>query len=215
MSTSHTRIGRAARPVVIVLASGVLAVLTVAAARGRLAPVPPPAAADPPVLHPEVIRKPSGPPQVRTGQVDAGGQPVQVACNVCHTTRPTNLATNSGGQLIEFHQGLKVQHGGLSCASCHNPTDGYASLRLADGRSVPYTEVMQLCAQCHGTAYRDYQHGSHGGMTGYWDRSRGARARNNCIDCHDPHSPGYPLVRPAPGPRDRFLTAPHQGGSHD
>ena len=59
---------------------------------------------------------------------------------------------------------------------------------------------MTLCAQCHGPQFRDYQHGAHGGMTGYWDLTKGGRMRNNCIDCHDPHAPKYPTVTPGPRP---------------
>jgi hypothetical protein len=69
--------------------------------------------------------------------------------------------------------------------------------------------VMDLCGQCHGPQARDYAHGAHGGMTGYWDLSRGPRERNNCIDCHDPHAPAFPKVRPVFAPKDRF--PPHQG----
>ena len=89
--------------------------------------------------------------------------------------------------------------------SCHNAAEGYGSLRLADGKSLPYSEVMTLCAQCHGPQYRDYLHGAHGGMTGHWDLTKGGRYRNNCIDCHDSHAPKYPTVMPAAGPNDRFL----------
>jgi hypothetical protein len=70
---------------------------------------------------------------------------------------------------------------------------------------------MTLCAQCHGPQFRDYQHGAHGGMSGFWDLSKGGRTRNNCIDCHDPHAPKYPTVTPARGPNDRFQT----GGGHE
>jgi hypothetical protein len=68
---------------------------------------------------------------------------------------------------------------------------------------LPFSAVTQLCGQCHGPQKRDYDHGAHGGMTGYWDRSLGPRKRNPCTACHSPHSPAYPQVWPAPGPRDR------------
>lgn len=152
------------------------------------------------------IRKPAGPPRIQTGFSDAHGQPVTVACDVCHTTRPANPQARLGMELTTFHQGLKGKHGQLTCISCHHPTEGYQSLRLADGQSVAFVDVMQLCAQCHGPQYRDYQHGSHGGMAGYWDLSKGPRYRNNCVDCHDPHAPRYPIVQPARGPNDRFLS---------
>ncbi|WP_145244319.1 cytochrome c3 family protein [Urbifossiella limnaea] len=156
--------------------------------------------------HPVVVRTPPGPPVVPTGTVDEKGRPVSIACATCHASNPANPEAKLGTPLTRFHQGLTGKHGNLTCTSCHNPADGYASLRLADGKSVPYTAVMTLCAQCHGPQFRDYQHGAHGGMTGHWDLSKGGRSRNNCVDCHDPHAPKYPTVTPAPGPNDRFQT---------
>jgi hypothetical protein len=160
---------------------------------------------------PVTIRKPAGPPLLNTGAVDEKGNPVTIACSTCHATKPANPDARLGTALTRFHQGLVGKHGNLACSACHNPADGYASLRLADGNRVPYSEVMTLCAQCHGPQYRDYQHGAHGGMTGHWDLTKGGRVRNNCIDCHDPHAPKYPTVAPAPGPNDRFQT----GGGHE
>jgi formate-dependent nitrite reductase cytochrome c552 subunit len=163
---------------------------------------------------------PDGPPVVNTGSVDAAGRPVTISCGTCHTTNAPNPQARLGTDLTRFHQGLKSAHGNLACVACHNPAEGYGSLRLADGASLPYPEVMQLCAQCHGPQYRDYQHGSHGGMTGHWDLTRGGRLRNNCVDCHDPHAPKYPTVRPADGPRDRGgahpdASEPRKGAGHE
>lgn len=166
---------------------------------------------DPAMRHPVLVRTPLGPPSVPTGTFDEKGRPVTIACATCHATKPANAEAKLGTSLTLFHQGLVGKHGNLTCTSCHNPADGYASLRLADGKSVPYTAVMMLCAQCHGPQFRDYQHGAHGGMTGYWDLTKGGRQRNSCVDCHDSHTPKYPTVSPAPGPNDRFQT----GGSHE
>ena len=161
--------------------------------------------------HPVVVRKPVGRPAVPLGTFDEKGNPLSAACATCHATKSANADAKLGTPLTQFHQGLVGKHGNLSCTSCHNPTDGYASLRLADGKTVPYSEVMTLCAQCHGPQFRDYQHGAHGGMTGYLDLTQGGRVRNTCIDCHDPHAPKYPTVTPARGPDDRFQT----GGGHE
>jgi formate-dependent nitrite reductase cytochrome c552 subunit len=154
-------------------------------------------------LHPVTIQRPAGPPRVNTSTTNFHGQAVTVACGTCHTTTQPNARTRTSAALVQFHQGLKYAHGELTCLSCHNPSD-YDTLRLADGRSVDFTDVMTLCGQCHGPQLRDYQHGAHGGMTGYWDLSRGPRTRNNCVNCHDPHSPKYPLARPVFPPRDRI-----------
>ena len=153
---------------------------------------------------PTTIRKPAGPPRVFTGIKDAAGQPVTVSCSTCHATRRPNLENKVVADLNEFHATLKISHGTVSCLACHNSAD-YDALKLADGTRVEYTEVMTLCAQCHGQQMRDYEHGTHGGMNGYWDLTRGPREKNNCVDCHNPHSPQFPKMIPTFKPRDRFL----------
>ena len=169
----------------------------------RTVPAPVVSAAPAGERHPVVIQKPAGPPTIMLGTQDEKGNALTAGCATCHTTKPVNTSAQLGTPLTQFHQGLVGKHGNLSCISCHNPDEGYASLRLADGKRVPYTEVMTLCAQCHGPQFRDYQHGAHGGMTGYWDLTKGGRTRNSCINCHDPHAPKYPIVQPARGPNDR------------
>ncbi|HRP62273.1 MAG TPA: cytochrome c3 family protein [Phycisphaerales bacterium] len=161
-------------------------------------------------LFPVHINRPAGPPRIDTGMLDDFGRPVTVSCMSCHTTQAPNFATRSGDELLHFHQGLHFAHGGLSCLSCHNP-ENYNTLRLADGSTLEYPNVMNLCAQCHTKQANDYAHGAHGGMNGYWDLSRGPRTRLNCIDCHDPHAPAFPHMRPTFKPRDRFLAPPHRG----
>jgi formate-dependent nitrite reductase cytochrome c552 subunit len=153
------------------------------------------------------IRKPAGPPRVVTAVQDAHGALVTVACSTCHTTRPPNPENRTAKDLDEFHGGMAFSHGTVSCLSCHNPND-YDSLKLADGRRVEFTEVMTLCGQCHGPQLKDYEHGAHGGMNGYWDLTRGPRTKNNCVDCHHPHAPQFPKMQPTFKPRDRFLGPP-------
>lgn len=153
---------------------------------------------------PVIVNKPVGPPQVLTGLDDVHGNPITVACATCHSTRPPNTENKTGSDLDEFHASLTVNHGSLSCLSCHNPSD-YDSLKLADGSRVEFTDVMTLCAQCHGSQMRDFEHGVHGGMNGYWDLSRGPQTKNNCVDCHQPHHPRFPKMQPTFKPRDRFL----------
>lgn len=155
--------------------------------------------------HPIIINRPGLMPMVDSGKKDRGGNPVMIRCNNCHDTKKPNTLTEDASQLKDFHQHLNFKHTPLKCASCHNPDD-YESLRLADGSTVSFSNVMQLCAQCHGPQYRDYQNGSHGGMTGYWDLTRGPRKRNNCVECHDAHAPAYPKVMPVFPPKTRAGT---------
>ena len=166
-------------------------------------------------LYPVVIRQPPIPQGIPTGALDAHGQPISLKCFSCHSVRESNPHTSQSADLNEFHQGLMMAHGQLTCISCHDAKDGYSSLKLADGRTLAFSESMTLCAQCHGPQFRDYQHGSHGGMTGHWDLTQGGRTRNHCLHCHDPHAPKYPQFSPVAGPRDRFHPAVSTGKSHE
>lgn len=162
------------------------------------------------------INRPSGPPVIEL--IDATGaiHGTSLSCSSCHSLREPDLTNRRPADLTTFHENLAFVHGDLSCLSCHNPDD-YDALRLADGTRVEYTDVMTLCSQCHGPQARDYAHGAHGGMNGYWDLTRGPRTRNNCVDCHDPHVPAFPSMRPTFKPRDRFLNPPHaaEDSNHD
>lgn len=151
------------------------------------------------------ISLPDGPPRVMTDRVDSLGRAVTVSCAACHSNFEPNAARRSADEPpMIFHQGLTFEHGNLSCATCHNPDD-YNALRLADGTRIEYRQVMESCSQCHAPQARDYERGLHGGMTGYWDTTRGPQRRKSCIDCHDPHAPKFPTMTPTFKPIDRFL----------
>jgi hypothetical protein len=153
-------------------------------------------------LYPVLIRQPDAPAKIDSGQVDIRGDAVMVSCATCHSVlKPADLTVDASR--AQFHKGLQVTHGNISCRACHDRTN-FDQLALADGTAVPFTEVMTLCSQCHGTQARDYHNGSHGGMTGHWDRTKGPQHRNGCTDCHDPHAPAFPQVTPAFSPQDRF-----------
>lgn len=153
--------------------------------------------------HPVLVRKPSGPPRIELAGVDPQGRVGSVACSTCHGIRQPNLENKTVATLDEFHQGMAFVHGGIACYACHNPTEPDA-LRLADGSSVAYQDVMTLCSQCHSKQAESFAHGAHGGMNGHWDLSRGPQVKNNCIDCHDPHVPRYPKMIVGFKPKDRF-----------
>jgi formate-dependent nitrite reductase cytochrome c552 subunit len=193
----------------LLAASGIAvgAFQVLASAQGFRESVPAASAAKPDHF-PVLINRPSGPPQVATGQTNFLGKPVFAACVACHTTTKPNLESRRTEDLDQFHQGLKYQHGNLTCLSCHNSSD-YETLRLADTRPVEFSDSMTLCSQCHGPQRRDYDMGLHGGMNGHWDLTRGGRTRNTCVDCHDPHTPAFPLVLPVLPPRDR-ISVPKQ-----
>lgn len=163
--------------------------------------------------HRVTIHQPDSLTSIATSETNARGETVGIPCGTCHEVReePHALPT-SAAELGGPHEGLQFDHGDNACASCHHP-ERYDQLRLASGEAIPLTDAMRLCAQCHGTQKRDYDHGAHGGMRGHWDLASGPRERNHCVDCHDPHAPAFPSYEPVFRPRDRFLG--EHGGGHE
>jgi len=162
-----------------------------------------------------VVHSPPKLTSIESPTKDGLGRDVRVSCVTCHGIRDAGAGfPATAAALKEFHVGLVVQHGTLPCGSCHvSRTGGTPMLHLADGTELATEETLRLCAQCHGPKYQDYLHGSHGGMNGYWDLSRGPRLRNHCVDCHDPHMPKFPPSRPVLPPKDRFV-APTASEAH-
>ena len=153
----------------------------------------------PEVVYAEEIKVPEGIGKLNTKELDVHGKPIGVSCATCHA--PGKPMARRAEEVDAFHSGLTFAHGNLICASCHHP-DQRDTLRLASGEALAFESVIELCGQCHGTQMRDYRHGAHGGMQGFWDQSKGKRVRNNCVHCHDAHAPAYPTVMPARPPAD-------------
>ncbi len=172
-------------------------------------------AAPPPLAKPALapVQPAVGQVQVHVregiGTLDSGmrtpmGAPVGVPCGTCHEAHSQPPFVQKSSELKDFHRGVKVAHGNQPCAACHSLEDR-DRLHLADGRTIPFQEVVTLCSQCHGPQARDYAHGAHGGMNGYWNLAQGNRVRNSCVDCHAAHAPAFPHFTPVLKPRDRFL----------
>jgi len=155
----------------------------------------------------DVVHAPSSLEGLPSGHTDVHGREIPIACATCHGMDALESPVPRPGDTPGGpHAARLAGHGDRPCTACHDPDDA-SRLRLADGTSLPMTEAMELCAQCHGAQHRAFVHGAHGGMRGHWDAARGPRLRNHCVDCHDPHRPAFPAVQPMPPPRDRFRPA--------
>lgn len=162
--------------------------------------------------YPTVIHRPYEELGLNTERKDLHGRPVRILCRTCHDKLEPSDRNLQADHIPGFHGGVVLEHGDhQSCRGCHH-SPRFQDFRLVTGRVVLYSEVMDLCAQCHGEQYRDYQHGAHGGMTGYWDLDSGPRDRNHCLDCHNAHRPAIPRMVPAPRPIYRFVD--EQEGGH-
>jgi hypothetical protein len=128
--------------------------------------------------------------------IDLGG--FRQSCNGCHqifTAVPREPHERS------FHGEIVLNHGmNNRCANCHD-AGNFERLRLHDGTSIPYARVATLCAQCHGTVFRDWERGAHGKTLGAWSPAMGEMMRLRCSECHNPHAPAFPRYEPLPGPR--------------
>ena len=90
---------------------------------------------------------------------------------------------------------------GITTASTATTKRTWNCCRPATGAQVKFQDSPQLCGSCHGPTYEDWEAGAHGRISGYWDRSLGPIKRQDCVNCHNPHSPH--VSRPGtrrPGP---------------
>jgi hypothetical protein len=120
------------------------------------------------------------------------------ACGECHRTVPEPY---TAGAEFTKHAEIHLAHGiNRRCLNCHHPANREAFVDDF-GNEIPWDQPQLSCAKCHGPVYRDWQHGSHGRINGYWDTKEGEMVRLKCIACHDPHHPPFPSIASAPPPR--------------
>jgi len=118
-------------------------------------------------------------------------------CSECHNLFPSPPETV---RTLTEHRDIELNHGiNNRCFNCHNRDnrDTFVDYKQDE---IPYDQPQLLCAKCHGPVYRDWTHGVHGRTNGYWNPNMGPVDRRKCIECHDPHSPAFPLLTPAPAP---------------
>ena len=118
-------------------------------------------------------------------------------CTACHALFPSPPETD---RPLTQHLDIKLEHGiNNRCFNCHHREDRDALVDYR-GERIAYDQPQLLCGKCHGPVYRDWTHGVHGRTNGYWDVRQGKMDRKRCIQCHDPHSPAFGSLGPAPGP---------------
>lgn len=178
----------------VLLPSGFVALavyLGLTSGRPRI-PIDPPVQVDPAalVVGPRRVAM-ADPPHTLVGGVPEN-------CNACHQVFSSS---SPGGAAPTFHTDIRLNHGlNDRCVNCHDAGDR-ERLTLRDGETIGFAQTPLLCAQCHGTTYRDWERGTHGKTLGSWITGSEAQRRLTCNECHNPHSPRYDPYVPLPGPR--------------
>ena len=114
-------------------------------------------------------------------------------CMECHTLIPSKWRYDGP---VNEHRDITFDHGSNRfCLNCHHAINRNA-LSDYDGTELPKADVVQLCAKCHGPTYRDWQAGVHGRQNGFWKSDAGPKTKLLCIQCHDPHRPKRPDMKP-------------------
>jgi hypothetical protein len=155
------------------------------------------------VTREDISTSPMRQPLADPPRIVQGG--FEMHCMECH--RHFESRPDTPRRLLQ-HRHIVLDHGlNDRCLNCHD-RDDRNKLVLDGGRLIPFTEADMLCAQCHGTAWRDWQRGAHGRTNDYWDIRRGPMRRLVCIECHDPHEPAFAPMRPLPGPNTLRMGEP-------
>ncbi|MGD9688244.1 MAG: hypothetical protein AB7K52_05280 [Phycisphaerales bacterium] len=184
----------------LLLAGGLLV-----ASRRPDIPIEPPAA----IAHADLAPGPRRETLADPPSIHVYGVPQ--TCNGCHQIFASASAARAE---LTFHQDIRLNHGlNDRCVNCHDERDR-ERLTLRDGTTVPFAETPMLCAQCHGTVFRDWQRGTHGKTLGSWVTGAPEQQRLNCNQCHDPHSPRYDPYVPLPGPRTLRMGASSSQPAH-
>ena len=134
-------------------------------------------------------------------------------CYACHEQgKKQVLKYDDKQQLVipDEHSDIVMGHGthgrNNNCFNCHDDSN-LLQLQPRDGRALKFEQSTMLCGSCHGPTYRDWEAGMHGRTSGYWNRTKegadkgdfdGPFKKQDCVNCHNPHSPKFPGRQPAP-----------------
>ncbi|CAM1369639.1 NapC/NirT family cytochrome c [Tenacibaculum xiamenense] len=114
-------------------------------------------------------------------------------CTECHTEP---LAKMQSKDIKKAHWNIKLNHAAkntMNCVTCHN-SEHMDDLRSITGHKIDFNRSYKLCSQCHQKQYKDWTGGAHGKRIKSW---ASPRASMTCVNCHNPHSPGFETKWPA------------------
>ena len=114
-------------------------------------------------------------------------------CTECHTQPLVKMQTKD---IKKAHWNIKLNHADsntMNCTTCHNGNN-MDNLKSITGHNISFNKSYKLCSQCHQKQYNDWTGGAHGKRIESWAPPR---ASMTCVNCHNPHSPGFDTKWPA------------------
>lgn len=115
------------------------------------------------------------------------GQIKSYSCIECHIRPVTQMKTAVGQKA---HWDIKLNHANseiMNCATCHNG-ENMNSLNSLTGQNIDLNLSHKVCSQCHSNQFEDWKGGAHGKKVAGWAPPR---ASQTCVNCHNPHDPGF------------------------
>jgi hypothetical protein len=115
------------------------------------------------------------------------------ACSECHSKPLKKL---KGKYFKKAHWNIRLNHAStetMNCVTCHD-TKEMNHLRSLTGSAIDFNQSHNVCKQCHTKQFDDWKGGAHGKRVESW---ASPRASMTCVNCHNPHSPGFESRWPA------------------
>ena len=115
------------------------------------------------------------------------GQLKSYACIECHSKPVSQM---KGLKSQKAHWDIKLNHANsetMNCNTCHNGND-MNTLKTLTGQNIDLNLSYKVCAQCHSSQFEDWKGGAHGKKIAGWAPPR---ASMTCVNCHNPHDPGF------------------------
>lgn len=121
------------------------------------------------------------------------GEIKSFACTDCHN-KPLHQMQSKDSK--KAHWNIKMKHADehiMNCTTCHDGNNPDNLKSLTD-KNIDFNMSYKLCSQCHQKQYKDWAGGAHGKRIKSW---ASPRASMTCVNCHNPHSPGFHTKWPA------------------
>jgi len=130
-----------------------------------------------------------------------------MACIDCHASMEVPRVPPRAS--VSMHENAKMEHGSNDwCFRCHSARNRGTLVDL-QGAPIPFAKGDKICAQCHAAVHKDWEAGAHGRLNGSWKIDDPSRSVAPCVACHDPHSPKFKSLAPAPAPvQNNYATKP-------